>query len=102
MLQNHAMRPSIALASKRDLLLALAAARGASRVRVFGSVARGEDHDGSDIDLLVDVPTGTSLLQIVGLQQDIEDALGMRVDLCTERELHPALRPRILAEARGL
>ena len=96
------MRPSVALASKRDQILALAAARGAQRLRIFGSVARGEDHEGSDIDLLIDMPAGTSLLQIVGLQQDIEDALGMRVDLCTERELHPSLRPRILAEARAL
>ena len=92
----------MALASKRDQILALAAARGARRLRIFGSVARGEDHEGSDIDLLIDMPAGTSLLQIVGLQQDIEDALGIRIDLCTERELHPSLRPRILAEARAL
>ena len=96
------MRPSVALASKRNQILALAAARGAQRLRIFGSVARGEDHEGSDIDLLIDMPAGTSLLQIVGLQQYIEDALGMRVDLCTERELHPSLRPRILAEACAL
>ena len=96
------MRPSVALASKRDQVLALAAARGARKLRVFGSVARGEDHEGSDIDLLIDMPLGTSLLQIVGLQHEIEDALGIRVVLCTERELHPTLRPRILAEARAL
>lgn len=96
------MRPSDALAAKRNQVLALAAARGAHELRVFGSVARGEDHEGSDIDLLIAMPLGTSLLQIVGLQQEIEDALGMRVDLCTERELHPTLRPRILAEARAL
>ena len=71
-------------------------------MRVFGSVARGVDREGSDIDLLVDLPTGTSLLHIVGLQLDIEDALGVRVDLCTEPELHPDLRERILAEARPL
>ena len=96
------MLPSVALASKRDQILALAAARGARRLRIFGSVARGEDHEGSDIDLLIDMPAGTSLLQIVGLQQDIEDALGMRIDLCTERELHPSLRTRILTDARAL
>ncbi len=96
------MRPFVALASKRDETLALVAARGARRLRIFGSVARGEDHEGSDIALLIDMPAGTNLLQIVGLQQDIEAALGSRVDLCTERELHPSLRPRILAEARAL
>jgi len=96
------MLPSHALAAKRADILALAAARGVSRVRNFGSVARGEDREGSDVDLLVDVPAGTSLLHIVGLQLEIEDALGVKVDLCTERELHPALRSRILAEARPL
>lgn len=60
------------------------------------------DGEGSDLDLLVDLPAGTSLLQLVGLQLDIEDALGIKVDLCTERELHPQLRQRILAEARPL
>ena len=100
--QNEGMRPSLALASQREHILALAAARGASKVRVFGSVASGMDHEGSDLDLLVDVPPGTSLLQIVGLKLDIEDALGFKVDLCTERELHPDLKPRILAQARPL
>jgi predicted nucleotidyltransferase len=96
------MRPSIALASQRDLVLALAAARGADRVRVFGSVARDVDHEGSDIDLLVDVPPGTSLLHLVGLQMEIEEALGVKVDLCTESELHPDLKARVLAEARAI
>ena len=96
------MRPSQTLAAKRDDVLALAAARGAIRLRVFGSVATGQDREGSDVDLLVELPLGTSLLQIVGLQLDLEDALGVKVDLCTERELHPALRQRILAEARAV
>lgn len=96
------MLPSQALAAQRSHILALAAARGARSVRVFGSVARGLDHEGSDLDLLVDVPAGTSLLHIVGLQLEIEVALGVKVDLCTERELHPDLKARILAEARLL
>ena len=100
--QNPPRLPSQALASKREEILALAAARGATRMRVFGSVANGLDHEGSDIDLLVDMPDGTSLLRIVGLQLDIEDALGVKVDLCTERELHPDLKQRILAQARPL
>ena len=58
---------------------------------------KGLDHEGSDLDLLVDLPPGTSLLRIVALQLDVEDALGVKVDLCTERELHPAMRERILA-----
>lgn len=83
-------------------MLGIAAARGARNVRVFGSVVKGLDEEGSDLDLLVDLPPGTSLLRIVGLQLDIEDALGVTVDLCTERELHPALKERILAEALPL
>ena len=100
--QNCLMLPSQALASKRHKVLALAAAQGASGVRVFGSVAKGLDADGSDLDLLVDLPRGTSLLRIVGLKLDIEDALGVKVDLCTEAELHPDLKTQILAEARPL
>jgi predicted nucleotidyltransferase len=96
------MRPSEALAAQRERVLGIAAARGARNVRVFGSVLKGLDREGSDLDLLVDLPPGTSLLRIVGLQLDIEDALGVKVDLCTERELHPALKERILAEARPL
>ena len=96
------MRPSQALAIQRLRVIALAAARGARNVRVFGSVAKGVDTEGSDLDLLVDLPVGTSLLEIVGLQFEIEDALGVKVDLCTERELHPGLKRRILAEAQPL
>jgi predicted nucleotidyltransferase len=83
-------------------VLSIAAARGASNVRVFVSALKGLYREGSDLDLLVDIPPGTSLLRIVGLQLDIEEALGVKVDLCTERELHPALKERILAEARPL
>ena len=96
------MKPSEALATHRDKLLAIAAGHGASNLRVFGSVAKGADKEGSDIDLLVDVRQGTSLFDLLGLQQDFEDALGMKVDLLTEPELHPLIRDRILAEARAL
>jgi predicted nucleotidyltransferase len=96
------MRPSSALSAHRIEVLELAAARGASRVRVFGSTARGEDRDDSDLDLLVDLPAGTSLLTIVALQQDIADTLGVPVDLLTERELDPDLASQIIAQARPL
>ena len=96
------MRPSEVLAAHRDRVLAVALAHGARDVRVFGSAARGIDREDSDLDLLVDLPPGRSLLSIVGLQLDLEAELGVKVDLCTERELHPALREGILAEARRL
>lgn len=96
------MKPSEAIAAHRDRILAIAAAHGATNLRVFGSVAKGLDREGSNVDLLVDVRPGTSLFQFAGLQLDIEDALGMKVDLCTEVQLHPKLKDRILAEARPL
>lgn len=96
------MRPSEALAAKREEVLAIAAAHGASNLRVFGSVAKGVDTEGSDLDLLVDIRPDISLFQYVGLQLDIAEALGVKVDLCTEDELHPKLKERILAEVRTL
>jgi predicted nucleotidyltransferase len=96
------MRPSEAVAAHRVRILDLAAASGAKNVRVFGSVVKGQDTESSDLDLLVDVAPGTSLLRIVALQLDLVDALGMKVDLCTEHELHPELKEKILAEARPL
>ena len=100
--ENAPMRPSQALAAHRDKILAIAAARGASNLRVFGSVAKGADQEGSDLDLLVDIRAGISLFEYVGLQLDIQEAIGVKVDLCTEEELHPRLKARILAEARPL
>ncbi len=96
------MRPSQALAAQREKVLAIATARGASNLRVFGSVAKGADREGSDLDLLVDIRPGISLFEYIGLQLDIQEALGVKVDLCTEDELHPKLKARILAEARPL
>ena len=98
--EDTRMRPSEALTGNRKRVLEIAAALGARNLRVFGSVLKGLDREGSDLDLLVDLPPGTSLLRIVGLQLDIEDVLGVKVDLCTERELHPALKEGILADAR--
>ena len=96
------MRPSEALAAHRSRILDIAAGFGARNLRVFGSVAKGLDTERSDLDLLVEITPGTSLLRIVGLQFDLAEALGVNVDLCTERELHPDLRDRVLAEARAV
>lgn len=96
------MRPSELLSPHRDKILAIAAARGAGNVRVFGSAARPRDREGSELDLLVEVRPGSSLLDIAGLKIELQEALGVKVDLCTEAELHPRLRERILAEARAL
>lgn len=96
------MRPSESLKHNRALVLSLAHARGAMDIRVFGSAAHGADREDSDLDLLVAWPVDRSLLDLVGLQLDLQEALGVRVDLATERELHPLLRDRILAQAVAL
>jgi uncharacterized protein len=95
--------PSSGLASgKRQDVSRIAAAHGARNVRVFGSVVRGESTDSSDLDLLVDMAEGRSLLDLVALGDDLEEALGVAVDVVTEKSLSPYLRDRILAEAVAL
>jgi predicted nucleotidyltransferase len=86
----------------REKILELAARHGASNVRVFGSLARGEGAEGSDLDLLVTMEEERSLLDLVGLKQDIEDLLRRPVDLVTEAALSPYIRSRVLAEAMPL
>lgn len=96
------MRPSEILADQRERVLVLALDNGASAVCVFGWVVKGLDQLGSDIDLLVDVPAGTLLLQIVSLQIALHDALGTKVDLCAEGELPLVMRSLVLAEVGKL
>lgn len=94
------MRPSVALGLKRS---AVREAVGRFRVvnpRVFGSVLHGTDEDGSDLDLLVDAPAGTTLFDLGGLQVELEDLLGVTVDLLTPGDLPPRFRAQVLAEAQ--
>ncbi|WP_232282656.1 MULTISPECIES: nucleotidyltransferase family protein [unclassified Roseiflexus] len=84
---------------KRADILALAAKHGARNVRVFGSVARGDADEQSDIDVLVQMEPGRSLLDLGGLQYDLEQLLGCRVDVVTEQGLKARLREEILSEA---
>lgn len=86
----------------REKILELAARHGASNVRVFGSLARGEGAEDSDLDLLVTLEEKRSLLDLVGLKQDIEDLLHRPVDVVTEPALSPYIRSRVLAEAMPL
>ncbi len=93
--------PDLALLrAKRQDILGLAARHGASNVRVYGSVVRGEAHPKSDIDLLVEFERGRSLVDEVELQQELERLLGYRVDLA--EDVHHAIRERVLAEALPL
>ena len=88
--------------ARRDQILALAARYGASDVRIFGSVARGAARPDSDIDFLVRLEDQRSLLDLVGLWQDLEDLLGCHVDVVTERGLNERMRERVLREAVSL
>jgi uncharacterized protein len=88
--------------SKRDEILALAAQYDAVNVRLFGSVARGDDHPDSDIDFLVDVQRQWSLFDHIGLIQDLEDLLGRKVDLIPADSIRDFCRDRILKDATPL
>jgi predicted nucleotidyltransferase len=90
------------LKEKRESILYICAKHGARNVRVFGSVARGEADEQSDIDLLVDMEPGRSLLDLGGLLMDLQALLGQNVDVVTERGLKPRIRERVLAEAVAL
>ena len=87
-----------AVTSIREQITPILRDRGVLRAGVFGSYARGEESSGSDLDLLVELPPGSSLLDLVGLQLDLAEELGVEVDAHTYRSLHPLLRDRILKE----
>ncbi len=88
--------------SRREEILRVAAQHGAHNIRVFGSVARGEAGEESDVDLLVDLEPGRNGLDQAGLILDLEELLGRKVDVVTEAGLYWLLRRRILREARTL
>ena len=81
--QNSSMRPSLVLAQQRTAVRKAVARFRAANPRVFGSVLRGTDREGSDLDLLVDALPQTTLFDLGGLQDELETLLGVRVDLLT-------------------
>ena len=87
------------LRERRDEIMEVAPAAGATRVRVFGSVARGDATEASDLDFLVDLEPGRSLLDLGGLLMDLQDLLERDVDVVTERGLRPRVAKRVLADA---
>lgn len=89
----------ITLQKKREAILDLCARHGATKVRVFGSVARGEAQEGSDLDLLVVFEEGRTLLDHARLKLALEGLLGVPVDVVSEGGLAPRLRERVLREA---
>ena len=90
------------IVERREELLAVMARYGARNPRVFGSVARGEAQPGSDVDFLVDMDSGRSLIDLIALQQELEARLARPVDVVTSPSLNRHVRERILREARPL
>ncbi len=90
------------LGEKRAEILRIAAQYGARNVRVFGSVARGDAGPSSDVDFLVEMEPGRSLLDLGGLLMDLQGLLSCKVDVVTEKGLRPRIRDRVLQEAVSL
>jgi hypothetical protein len=86
------------LHDRREEILKVAAGHGATEIRLFGSRARNEAGRGSDVDLLVRLAPGRTLLDLVAIKQDLEDLLSCSVDVVTEDALSPYLRPQVLKE----
>lgn len=91
-----------AVRDARERLLQAASRHGLRDVRIFGSVARGEETEKSDIDLLVDPGPGRTLIDLIGFQQEAESILGANVDAVTERSLKPRVRAGAIRDARPL
>lgn len=96
------MRPSEVLERHRSEIKALLARYPVTNPRVFGSVADGSDGEESDLDLLVDALPKASLFDLGGLHSELEDLLGIKVDLVTPAEIHSEIRGRVLESARPL
>ncbi len=93
------LKPSAALEPKRSAVREAASRFRTENPRVFGSVLHGTDQDGSDLDLLVDPLPGATLFDLGGLQVELEEILGVAVDLLTPGDLPPKFREQVLAEA---
>lgn len=94
------MKPSVALERHRDAVREATRRFRAANARVFGSVLHGTDRDGSDLDLLVDALPGTTLFDLGALQVELEEMLGVPVDLLTPGDLPPGVRQAVLSEAK--
>jgi hypothetical protein len=96
------MKPSLAQTAKRQQIHVLTGRFHTANPRVFGSVLHGADHEGSDLDLLVDALPEATLFDLGGLQVELEELLGVPVDLRTPQDLPPRFRQQVLAEAQPI
>ncbi len=102
MAYNLSMEIEKLIASQKEQILAIARKNGAYDVRIFGSVARGEARPESDVDFLVKLEDGRSLLDLARLLRELQTLLGLPVDVVTEAGLRSRIRPQVLKEARPL
>ena len=96
------MRPSTSLQQHRDTILRVVQSHHATNVRVFGSVLHGDDVDGSDLDLLVDTTSETTLFDIGAIRHQLHQLLQIPVDVLTPKSLPASFREQVLREARPL
>jgi uncharacterized protein len=96
------MKPSQALEAKRDAVRSMVGRYSAANPRIFGSAVSGTDHDGSDLDILVDALPGATLFDLGGLQEELQDLLGVRVDLLTPGDLPIKFRAQVIAQAQSV
>ena len=96
------MKPSIALENHRDSARKIILSHRVQNARIFGSVLHGDDDDGSDLDILVDPTTETTLMDIGAIRLELRDLLGISVDVLTPRALPAKFRQRVIDEAMPL
>ena len=93
------MKPSLAMQTHRAAIRAVVARHRASNARVFGSVLHGEDHEGSDLDILIDPTINTTRMDVAKIQVELEELLGVSVDVLTPNALPDKFRDFVLDEA---
>ena len=96
------MKTSDFIQNKRKEILQISSSHGAKNIRIFGSVARGDDEPESDIDILIELDKGRTLLDLAGLSIDLQNLLGRKVDVVTEKSLHWYIREKIISEAKPI
>jgi uncharacterized protein len=96
------MRPSTALQNHRDAIRAIALRHRVTNVRVFGSVVRGDDTEGSDLDILVEPTADTTMMDIAKIQLELARLLPVAVDVLTPKGLPAKFRDQVIAEAQAL
>jgi uncharacterized protein len=97
--KNKSMKPSEALSSNRAAIRQVVESHRARNARMFGSVLRGEDREGSDLDILIDPTSETTLMDVAAIQVELQRLLGVSVDVLTPRALPETFRSMVLAEA---